>query len=172
MITLLTGGARSGKSTLAVQLGKRFDGDVVFIATAEAGDGDMAERIRRHRHERPDWETVEEPIHVVTAVGATDPAKLVIVDCITLWIANLMTFASDDAICDGAELLNGALAGRSAVLVTNEVGLGVHPETELGRHYRDLLGRVNQILARAADRTLLMVAGRATELSPADSLEP
>ena len=168
MITVVTGGARSGKSTHAVELGIRHPGPVVFVATAPPLDGDMESRIARHRAERPDWPTVEEP-HDWTAAVTTAPADtMVIVDCITLWVSNLMWRGDTDAEVEArarhvAEQLRASAA--HVVLVTNEVGLGVHPETELGRRYRDLLGRVNQILVAVADRALFMVSGRALVLA-------
>jgi adenosylcobinamide kinase/adenosylcobinamide-phosphate guanylyltransferase len=161
-ITLLVGGARSGKSSLAVEIGRRHGGEVVFLATAEPFDDDMASRIHRHQLDRPEWPTVEASLDVAAAVRSIADAALVIVDCITVWVANVHHHGGD-ADVDG---LVTALARRSgpSVVVTNEVGLGVHPESELGRHYRDDLGRINQALAAAADTTLLMVAGRAVRL--------
>jgi adenosyl cobinamide kinase/adenosyl cobinamide phosphate guanylyltransferase len=169
MITFLVGGARSGKSALAVEIGRRHDGPVVFVATCPVveGDDDLAARIERHRTTRPDWPTVEEPVELAAAVGKVDGDDLVIVDCLTLWVSNLMLRYDDEAAVTGAaEALAAALVARAgdAVVVSNEVGSGVHPERELGRRYRDLLGRVNQIVAAAAGTTLLVVAGRAVRL--------
>ena len=168
MITVVTGGARSGKSTYAVELGTRHSGPVVFVATAPPLDGDMEARIARHRAERPDWPTVEEPHDVSNAVRSASADSMVIVDCVTLWVSNLMWRGDSDADVEAAarslaEVLHSTPA--HVVLVTNEVGLGVHPETELGRRYRDLLGRVNQIVVGVADRALFMVSGRALILS-------
>lgn len=166
-VTLLLGGARSGKSALSVELGRRFVGTVVFVATAEAGDDDMALRIRRHRDDRPPWDTIEEPIEIVDAITGADPQAMLIVDCLTLWVANML-FAdrADDEIQRCADTLADALAARRGptVVISNEVGMGIHPEHALGRRYRDLLGTVNQVVARRATRTLLLVAGRAIEL--------
>jgi adenosyl cobinamide kinase/adenosyl cobinamide phosphate guanylyltransferase len=162
--TLLVGGARSGKSSLAVEIGMRHDGPVVVIATATALDDDMADRIARHRAERPDWPTVEEPCDLVDAVSSAPADALVLVDCLTVWVSNLMWRGDDEAtITDHADRLSVAVADRTAptVLITNEVGMGVHPETDLGRRYRDALGRVNTRVASSVDRTLVMVAGRA-----------
>ena len=167
MITFLLGGARSGKSALAVELGRRHSGPVVFVATCTASDDDLAERIARHRSTRPDWPTIEEPVALATAVEKADGDALVIVDCLTLWVSNLMQRGDDEAAVTGAAgELAGALLDRRgpAVVVSNEVGLGVHPESDLGRRYRDLLGRANQIVAAAADTTLFVVAGRALRL--------
>jgi adenosylcobinamide kinase / adenosylcobinamide-phosphate guanylyltransferase len=168
-LTVLLGGARSGKSSLAVEIGRRHDGPVVFIATAPPIDADMEERIEHHRSERPaSWITVEEPIELHDALEATDHDALVIVDCLTLWVSNLMYAGRSDAdVSERASAVSGMAAGRRSpvVVISNEVGLGVHPETPLGRRYRDLLGRVNQIWTAAADTSLLLVAGRAIALS-------
>lgn len=172
-LTLLVGGARSGKSSLAVELGRahamgRIDREgVTFVATAQALDDDMATRIARHRHERPGWATVEEPIELVAALDTVPPDHLVIIDCLTLWVSNLLLAEASAAdVLERAQRAAATAVARHAptVAVSNEVGLGVHPATELGRQYQDLLGRVNQVWARASSRTLLLVAGRATEL--------
>jgi adenosyl cobinamide kinase/adenosyl cobinamide phosphate guanylyltransferase len=168
-LTVLLGGARSGKSSLAVDIGRRYDGPVWFVATAPAIDDDMEQRIERHRADRPaEWTTVEEPTDLAGVLGDADDQALVIVDCLTLWVSNLM-FAgrSDEQVRDLATSVGELAAGRGApvVAVTNEVGLGIHPDTELGRRYRDLLGRVNQVIAAAADTSLFLVAGRAIELT-------
>jgi adenosylcobinamide kinase/adenosylcobinamide-phosphate guanylyltransferase len=167
-LTLLIGGARSGKSTLAVELGRRHDGDVVFVATAEAFDDDMRARIDAHRDERPDWPTIEAPIDLSAAVSSAPSTALLIVDCITVWVGNLFEHVSsaERRTQSYTELIQ-ALTARTGptVVVSNEVGLGLHPETSLGREYRDELGRLNQQIAGAADRSLLLVAGRAVSLS-------
>jgi adenosylcobinamide kinase/adenosylcobinamide-phosphate guanylyltransferase len=157
------GGARSGKSRFAVA-SQPPGARVTFIATAQAGDGDMAARIARHRAERPStWRTVEEPHDLVTRLRecGTD-ADAVVVDCLTLWVSNLMLRGDADGwIVKHAEELSALLPLRTAdvTLVSNEVGEGVHPPTEAGRRFRDLLGIVNQRVAAAADRVVLMVAG-------------
>ena len=137
---------------------------MVFVATAEASDGDMTARIARHRAERPaGWQTIEEPLDLVDAcrkAGARAP--LVLVDCLTLWIANrLLAGHTDGAMLGGARDLADWLSEGSApvLLVSNEVGAGVVPPTEDGGRFRDLLGWVNQIVAARADRVTLMVAG-------------
>ncbi|MBA3286677.1 MAG: bifunctional adenosylcobinamide kinase/adenosylcobinamide-phosphate guanylyltransferase [Acidimicrobiia bacterium] len=166
MITLLLGGARSGKSALAVELGRRHEGPVVFVATCPPLDDELAERIARHRADRPDWPTVEEPLDVAPVVAGAGDA-LVVVDCLTLWVSNLMRRGDDDAsiLAAATELANVA-AGRGAptIVVSNEVGMGIHPAQELGRRYRDVLGNVNRIVAGVASTTLLLVAGRAVRL--------
>jgi adenosyl cobinamide kinase/adenosyl cobinamide phosphate guanylyltransferase len=166
-LTLLLGGVRSGKSDLAVQIGCRFNGDVTFVATATPFDNDMATRIARHRLDRPAWPTIDSPTDIEAALISAPPNHLVIVDCLTVWLGNAMFENwTEPEILDAAHLATRAAVRRHGptVVVTNEVGMGVHPETELGRSYRDLLGRVNRIWAHAAHRSLLIVAGRATPL--------
>ena len=167
-VTLLIGGARSGKSDLAVQIGRRFDGSVTFVATALRVDDDMNERIDRHRTERPAWPTIEAPIELNTALSSVSTDGLVIVDCLTLWVSNLLLDDwSDDAVTDAARAVATTACNRSGptVVVTNEVGLGIHPDTDLGRRYRDLLGRVNAAWAGVAHQSVLLVAGRAIRLT-------
>jgi adenosyl cobinamide kinase/adenosyl cobinamide phosphate guanylyltransferase len=160
-LTLLLGGARSGKSSLAVRMAGET---ATLIATATAGDDEMAERIRRHRAERPTgWTTVEEPLELRAALEAA--AGTVVVDCLSLWVANLLEADwSDEAVDAEAEACAGLAATGTTIAVSNEVGLGVVPVTPLGRRYRDVLGRVNSTWAAAADRVLLVVAGRVLEL--------
>ena len=173
-LTLLIGGARSGKTSLAVDIGHRHHAagiPVTYIATAApvdpSDDADMADRIERHRHERPAaWTTVEEELDLVGALSSTVDG-LAIIDCLTLWTSNLMCGElGDDEIRSRATAAAAAAAQRPepTVAITNEVGLGVHPETELGRRYRDVLGWVNQTWAEVADPALLLVAGRAIRL--------
>ncbi len=165
-LTFLIGGARSGKSSMAVELGRRHDGPVTVIATLVPADDALVARVTRHRAERPEWPTIEEPHDLVGALGRAD--GLAIVDCLTLWVSNLMLRGDgDDAIDDAASVAADAAGQRGGptVVVSNEVGLGVHPETELGIRYRDVLGRVNQRFAARADTSLLLVAGRAVALA-------
>ena len=179
MLTVLTGGARSGKSAAAVAAAAASGAPVTFIATAEPGDIEMAERIQRHRAERPArWTTVEAPRDLAGAVAGVDPSGTVIIDCLAIWVSNRML---EDPPADGAELvaqaagLAGELAARPglALVVTNEVGSGVVPATSLGRNFRDLLGTVNQGVVRAAGSAFLVVAGRLLPLvDPADGLGP
>ena len=157
------GGARSGKSRFALDAHRSAD-RVTFLATAQRGDADMAARIARHRAERPPhWRTVEAPHDLVPCLrAACADADAVVVDCLTLWISNLMLRGdADDGIVTQGEELAAVLALRPAdvTLVSNEVGEGVHPPTAAGRRFRDLLGIVNQRVAGAADRVVLMVAG-------------
>lgn len=166
-LTLLVGGARSGKSDLAVQIGARHEGPVTFIATAQRFDDDMTRRIDRHRAERPGWPTVEATVELRRALTEVADDHLVIIDCLTLWVSNMMLEEwSEEAIDDYSAATAAVASARSAptVVVTNEVGLGIHPGNELGRQYRDLLGRVNRTWAEAAQTTLFLVAGRAVPL--------
>jgi adenosylcobyric acid synthase len=163
---LLLGGARSGKSALACRLAAESGRSVTLIATATAGDAEMTERIERHRASRPSqWRTVEEPVELGAAVTSSDSKSYVVVDCLTLWVANLLgTGVSVDEIIERGRSVAAGLAERDAVVVTNEVGLGIVPANELARVYRDTLGAVNAEFAARAQRALLMVAGRALEL--------
>jgi len=161
---LILGGARSGKSRHALAQARSEDGRTVVLATAQSSDADMAARIARHRAERPSaWATVEEPLDLVAAcrrlVGRHD---LVLIDCLTVWVSNLLHRGdSNDAVLAAADDLAKFIAERavSLIIVSNEVGQGVHPPTALGLRFRDLLGAVNQRVAAAVDRVTLMVAG-------------
>jgi adenosyl cobinamide kinase/adenosyl cobinamide phosphate guanylyltransferase len=168
---LLLGGARSGKSALAVEIGRRRGGPVTFIATGEAGDDEMAARIARHRAERPAaWRTVEERLALGDAVEAAPPGDLVVVDCLTLWVSNLLLSGMPAPEIDAAAAAAAAaLAARAApaVVVSNEVGMGIVPDHPLGRAFRDALGSVNAAFAARAGRAALLVAGRLLALTPA-----
>ncbi len=171
MLTLLVGGARSGKSTLAVQMAERQNTPVTFIATAEPFDDDLRERVARHREERPaHWHTVECAIELAAAIEAVPAEHFLIVDCLTVWLGNLFAHVGKIPIIAGygldttAALERRQSRGGATVVVSNEVGMGIHPETEMGREYRDELGRLNQSVAAIADTTLLLVAGRAIRL--------
>jgi adenosylcobinamide kinase / adenosylcobinamide-phosphate guanylyltransferase len=166
--TFLLGGARSGKSTLALRLARESGRPVVFMATSEPRDEEMVERIERHRRERsPDWSTVEAPLDLAGALAAAPEEACVVLDCLTLWTSNALEAGwSDEAVARAAEEVARLAAARISptVVVSNEVGLGVVPDTPLGRRYRDVHGRVNAIFAAAAERACLVVAGRALEL--------
>ena len=169
-LTFLVGGARSGKSALAVRLASEWDGPVIFLATAEARDDqELAARIARHRLERPPrWRTVEVPVELHDELGRAPGRAFVVVDCLTLWAANALESGWSDEDVERAAADTAALAaGRASptVVVSNEIGLGVVPETPLGRSFRDLLGRVNAVYADRADRACLVVAGRILELT-------
>lgn len=167
-LSLLIGGARSGKSDLAVLLGEAWPLDVTVVATATAGDADMAKRIDRHQAERPStWRTLEAPMFSADDVASLQPSDLVLFDCLTLLVANLMFDArSEHDITSHVDRLGQALTARSAptILITNEVGLGIHPETKLGRDYRDILGRANRSIAATAETTLFVSAGKVLPL--------
>lgn len=171
---LLVGGVRSGKSRLAVQMASRSGGEVVVIATAEARDEEMEQRIARHRAERPaDWTTLEEPLDLAGALGSAPEGSFVVVDCLTLWVSNLIHKGlSDDEVVDRAREATRMAAdhGGSVVVVTNEVGSGVIPDSDLGRRYCNVLGAVNAAWAEAADRTALVVAGKVLPLQGAEAL--
>lgn len=163
-LSLLLGGARSGKSALALRRARSLGVPLLFVATAAALDDEMAERIARHRAERGDgWTTVEEPIDLAGVLRAAPTGACVVVDCLSLWVANLLErgLGEAEALCAAIEAGDLA-AGRAGVTiaVSNEVGMGVVPVSALGRHYRDVLGRVNAAWAARAADACLVVAGR------------
>jgi adenosylcobinamide kinase / adenosylcobinamide-phosphate guanylyltransferase len=163
-LTLVTGGARSGKSAYAQRLAAEDGRPVLFVATAEAGDDDMRRRIERHRTGRPaDWQTIEEPVSVAAALraqfGAGRPPAAVLLDCVTLLVSNLLL--AKRPVQPEIEAIAGwqKQSGARLIAVTNEVGLGVVPDNELARRYRDELGLANQTLAAQASEVVLLVAG-------------
>ena len=167
---LILGGARSGKSARAEELTLALagDGPAVYLATSEAGDAEMASRIAEHRARRgPRWVTLEAPLELVDALaGETRP---VLVDCLTLWLSNLMAAGRD--IAGEGDRLSAAIAARAApvVLVSNEVGMGIVPDNALARAFRDHAGRLHQKIAAVADRVELVVAGLPLVLKPQGS---
>ena len=168
-VTLVLGGARSGKSAHAEALIERAGRAPVYLATATAGDAEMEARIAAHRARRgPRWTTVETPLDLLPALCRhAAPEAAVLVDCLTLWLANLMA-AGRDVAAEGEALVAG-LAGLAGpvVLVANEVGQGIVPGDPLARAFRDHAGRLNQAVAAAADRVTLVVAGLPLALKPA-----
>ena len=180
-ITLVIGGARSGKSRHAQDLAQRRSGGapVLYIATAQAGDDEMRERIARHKEDRPaHWRTIEEPLDVSGALRKTD-AAVALLDCLTFFVVNHMLKGGDAAVCEadtwdspGAEaavddLMEAARSHKGdVIIVTNEVGLGLVPDTPLGRAFRDTAGRANQAAAAQADQVILMVAGIPLQVKP------
>jgi len=159
-LVLLIGGARSGKSRLALELARAAATPVTFVATGWAGDDEMAARIARHREERPpEWTTVEERRELARALRSVPDGETAVVDCLSLWVANL----------DGAAPAEAAEVAASreglTIAVTNEVGMGIVPDNALAREYRDELGRVNAQWAELADEAWLVVAGRRLRLS-------
>jgi adenosylcobinamide kinase/adenosylcobinamide-phosphate guanylyltransferase len=169
---LLLGGARSGKSAYAQSLAETYGSERLYLATAEARDEEMAARIARHRAGRGrGWETIEEPLDVARALGAeARPGRVVVVDCLTLWLSNLMLAGHEPAVAiAGLAQAIGALAGP-AILVSNEVGLGIVPEHRLGREFRDWQGRANREIALACDAAVFIAAGLPIQLKPAPAL--
>ena len=161
------GGARSGKSDLADRLGLESGRDVTFVATATPGDEEMARRIAGHRASRPErWSTVEAPLDLAAAIDTAPNSGFVIVDCLTLWVSNLLGAGrAAEQIRLLADEVAQTMAGRDGVVVSNEVGLGIVPANALAREFRDVLGAVNVTFARWAERSVLMVAGRALQLT-------
>jgi len=171
-LTLIIGGARSGKSSLAEQMASAHD-NVLVVATAEAGDDDMAARIAAHQAARPDdWDTLEEPLDPAAALVAVhtsgDRYDVIVIDCLTVWTSNLMLADGPDAPDyddETAALIAAYETGETSwIVVTNEVSMGVVPPSESGREFRDALGRVNATFARRADRVISMTAGLALDL--------
>jgi adenosylcobinamide kinase / adenosylcobinamide-phosphate guanylyltransferase len=159
-IILITGGARSGKSTRAEARAQAFAGQPVYIATAEALDAEMTDRIAKHRARRgSEWQERETPLELVSALHETDGGGARLVDCLTLWLSNLMHAERDWE--KEAKLLAEALGRQKSpvVLVTNEVGLGIVPDNALARRFRDAAGILNQMVARVADEVEFVVAG-------------
>ncbi len=162
MRELILGGARSGKSALAEARAEAASGEVVYIATAEAADDEMAARIEAHRARRPDgWRTVEAS-HALSAalLEAAAPGRLVVVDCLTLWLSNRMGAGADIAADQATLLAVLKDAPGELVLVSNEVGQGIVPDNAMARHFRDAAGRLNQAVAAACEQVTFVVAGQ------------
>ena len=170
-LTLILGGARSGKSTYAEELARKLGGDnVLYVATAEALDQEMQDRIAKHRAQRPRaWRTLEAPLHPGQQLLAQRPTEpVILLDCLTMLVSNILLAREEEgesaieaAVQEEVGRLIAAARQLDAhlIIVSNEVGLGLVPDNALGRAYRDLLGRANQTLARAADEVIFMVAG-------------
>lgn len=165
-LTFITGGARSGKSALAVQIALESDGKVAFIATASAGDEEMERRILMHKKSRPEkWTTIEEPRDIASAITSAHGYDIVIIDCLTLLLSNLICECSDldetDWILE--EVKKIAESARDfegkVIVISNEVGMGIVPENRLAREFRDLAGKANQIMAKSADRIYVCFSG-------------
>ncbi|WP_417832052.1 bifunctional adenosylcobinamide kinase/adenosylcobinamide-phosphate guanylyltransferase [Terasakiella sp.] len=157
MITLVLGGARSGKSAYAEKIIEDLGGGI-YLATSRVWDAEMAERVQIHQARRNDlWRTIEEPVAIHDIIASTD--KPMLVDCLTLWLSNLMEMEAD--IDQETEQLCRALkmAKQDVVLVSNEVGLGIVPDNALARKFRDLAGKINQTVAQTADRVIFVAAG-------------
>ena len=160
MLTLILGGARSGKSRLALQRAEAIAQPVCFIATAQAQDAEMADRIARHQAERPaHWVTVEAPLDLA-GVMHTAPSGVVVVDCLTLWVSNLMLAETVSLEAESRKLVETcSQAQTKVILVTNEVGCGIVPDNALARRFRDEAGRLHQLAAQHATEVHWMMFG-------------
>lgn len=172
-LILVTGGARSGKSSFAQSFAARLGGEsVLFVATAQPRDPEMAQRIEAHRLSRPAaWATLEAPRQVGQAIQSAPPTSVILVDCLTLLVSNVLLALDDGCAAEAVmtdEVVSLLKVGRSRsealVVVTNEVGLGIVPGNPLARQYRDLLGRGNAFIAAEADEVYLLVAGLPVEI--------
>ena len=164
-VVLVTGGARSGKSRFAEGLAGRYAPMRGYLATGQAGDGEMAERIARHRGRRgADWETVEEPLELNRAIDRVDGLySVLLVDCITLWLSNLL-FHCEGGAAEALRRVEGFTESFGTrvtplVIVTNEVGMGIVPEHPLARSFRDLAGEANELIAARADEVYVTISG-------------
>lgn len=158
---IVLGGARSGKSRYAQRRAELLAGELVFVATAEALDHEMADRIARHRADRgPRWRAVEAPLAIAAAIAAeSGPGRVVLVDCLSLWASNLI-LADRDCDAETAALAAAIAAARGPlILVANEVGLGIVPDNALARRFRDVAGTINQAVAAAVDEAVFLAAG-------------
>ncbi|MBU0480909.1 MAG: bifunctional adenosylcobinamide kinase/adenosylcobinamide-phosphate guanylyltransferase [Proteobacteria bacterium] len=167
-IILITGGARSGKSRHAQQLAEKRKGKRLFVATCPVTDDEMQQRIERHRFDREDcgWQTIEETVDLQGVLNGNREYEVVLIDCLTLWINNLLFTDAGNSLDDEAlkERVRGILEAAVirpgvVILVTNEVGMGIVPENLLARRYRDLVGRCNQEVAAVADKVVLVTCG-------------
>lgn len=167
-LVVLIGGARAGKSALALELAARSNAPVAYIATAEARDGEMAARIERHRAERPStWSTIEEPVALRAALEALDDEDAAILDCLTLWVSNVLERGDtrETVLAEATAVADAAVARQSlVVVVTNEVGLGIVPANELARRFREVLGHVNRVFVARADEASFVIAGKRIRL--------
>lgn len=170
-LVLILGGVRSGKSNFAQRLAGMADGKVVFLATAQAGDDEMAERISRHKASRPaSWHTIEEPLELARVLQTeAASADVVLIDCLTLWLNNLLIeyedSAEEEALKQMKRILDSYQRGNASyILVSGEVGMGLVPPYPMGRAFRDILGRVNQELAQRADKVFMLLAGIPLEI--------
>jgi adenosylcobinamide kinase/adenosylcobinamide-phosphate guanylyltransferase len=158
---LVLGGARSGKSRYAQSRAEALDGQLVFVATAQAFDEEMTDRIARHRDDRGErWITVEEPLELPAVIVAhADNQSVLLVDCLTLWASNLLLADRDPAIA-AREVADAIATARSPLMfVSNEVGLGIVPDNALARQFRDFAGTINQAVAAAVDEVVMVFAG-------------
>ena len=161
-IIFITGGARSGKSSFAVAEASRINGRKAYIATAEALDEEMRQRIENHKRQRGDeWDTYEEPIRIADVIKKTEGKySVIVIDCLTLWLSNVMNSGLDikaEIEC----LISSLLTPYSSLMyiVSNEVGMGIVPENEMARKFRDMAGILNQKIAEVSDRVYMVIAG-------------
>jgi adenosylcobinamide kinase/adenosylcobinamide-phosphate guanylyltransferase len=162
-MVLVTGGSRSGKSRFAEGIARSYGAPLLYLATGSAGDEEMRERIAQHRSRRgEEWRTVEEPLFPASVMGGEGAEQAVLLDCVTLWVANLLHELGDPAaVLAEVERFIRTISSleRPLVLVTNEVGMGIVPDNPLARAFRDLAGRVNELLADAADEVYVVFSG-------------
>jgi adenosylcobinamide kinase/adenosylcobinamide-phosphate guanylyltransferase len=188
VLILVTGGSRSGKSGFALELARAYEGPRIFLATAQPFDEEMAQRIAAHQRDRPaGWILREEPINVPEALAdALNSAHTVIVDCVTVWVANLLlgdeNFDEGSAAAQASSLVSHVRAaeasaasnggakstayGGAVIVVTNEVGSGIVPDNAISRRFRDCAGRANQMIAREADEVYSMISGIPIRIKP------
>ena len=172
-IIFVTGGARSGKSRFAEEYAKKVPGQVAYLATAEALDEEMKERIEHHRGRRPkSWLTVEEPLDLAQAVKTLNGScQVILLDCLTLWISNLIHQEASGVECRALEMLeacflNSRESGKNLILVSNEVGMGIIPDHPLNRVFSDITGRVNQFVSSQADEVYFMISWIPMKVKP------
>jgi adenosylcobinamide kinase/adenosylcobinamide-phosphate guanylyltransferase len=160
-VILFIGGARCGKSRLAQSRAESMNGELIYVATAQPADAEMAERIARHRNDRGGrWRTVEVPIELPRALAVDDrPGRVILIDCLTLWLSNLMLEDRDIPAAQSALLSALGSVDSTVLLVTNEVGMGIVPDNALARRFRDTAGRLHQEIAACADEVWLVAAG-------------
>lgn len=168
-VTLYTGGCRSGKSSLALDMALETSGNVCFIATCVPQDDEMHLRIKKHKDERPSsWKLIEEPLDIAGAIRNVDSSDcpVILVDCLTLWICNLMCEENKPLSCErqmtieAEKLIDSAKQyGGDVILVSNEVGMGIMPTNAMARNYADLAGRCNQVIAKGADNVIFVSCG-------------
>lgn len=162
-IIFISGGARSGKSDFALKITKQLKGEVIYLATAQSLDREMSQRIKRHKLVRPSsWKTIEEPKKLIEVIEKNRKFPgTIIIDCITLWLNNIIPEKNDETVLKEVEILLRVVRKAKAtfIIVSNEVGLGIVPPSRLGRRFRDLAGRVNQIIAKEADEFYFIISG-------------
>ncbi len=168
-VTLYTGGCRSGKSSLALEMARRTSENVCFIATCVPQDEEMHLRVRKHKEERPSiWQLIEEPLELTKAISNVDLSAypVILVDCLTLWICNLMCkennslTTEEEMVAEAEKLIDSAKQyGGEVIFVSNEVGMGIMPANAMSRNYADLAGRCNQVIASEANKVIFVSCG-------------